>query len=788
MRKDATSLQISLELEEKLLELAKVISRKRTDNLRVFESYQSLEKHALTDSASAHPEATLFSDTNKLLYQLHRSSTAKNAASSDRSDLNLRMEFLQHDYIKTQKRVNNLYLELSRESTELNPKSISRELYRQKHIQFESYTRQIDELRNISDAIKSIYSIRKNLPEIVKTRKLRIDIWDLIERGSQIDTLVKSYISLLSVETSDPKILAEHSTQYKLLEDQILRLSEQLPLSSRNLLLAENLENYPSELLQKYRNMHNWTTSHYAPAIVKTLSNPAGYTTSNELLEQWGTINQKKLSLTDQLWTETNLYLTVAADARKSQANRHLGIDTALVIFGLLMTYWIILAIKTIKYQADYDELTALPNRRKYAGELEQYLSHAHAADSKVVLLALETQQFISLSDTLGQSVNDKILKALASSIKQLQSDSTVVAYLGVGKFAVVLYCDDAGHASVLADSVHKKMHSEIDIDGRVFQLDWNMGVSLYPDDANTVKELEIASDFALLHTRGNSTSHISFYDCELAEKLKYQLEIQSELKTAISNREFVLYFQPQFDLQRNCTDRVEALVRWNHPERGFMPPAEFLAIAEKSGFMPILGDWILNEAVRLAAQWNLQREQPITIAVNVSADQLGKPDFVSSVLQALVTHQLDSRYLEIEITESMLITDEQNITKTIQELRAIGLKIALDDFGTGYSSLSQLYCLELDIIKIDRSFVTRLNREHDQSRSIVSTIINIARTYNLEVVAEGAETEAHIQALRELEVDYVQGYYYSKPVSSSELFETLDRIDFPYLKGSKAA
>jgi len=399
----------------------------------------------------------------------------------------------------------------------------------------------------------------------------------------------------------------------------------------------------------------------------------------------------------------------------------------------------------------------------------------------KAIKYQTENDELTSISDTLGHSIGEAIIKTIASRIQTFASDSTFVAHFGNAKFAVVLEDGGTNRYLQIAQNIQRELQKEFNLDGRNFILDWNVGISQFPDDGKTSEELEVAADFALMQAKTQKPGSLVSYDLALANQLKHRLEIESELLTAISENQFVLHYQPQFDVHKNCVNRVEALIRWEHPERGFMPPMEFLTISEQSGHMPVIGAWVLNEAVRQASVWCSERPEPINVAVNVSVDQLIRTDFVPSVLQALSTHRLDPSHLEIEITESMFIDDMDRITNTLQELRALGIKISMDDFGTGYSSLSQLHDLQLDIIKIDRSFVCRMDCEENSSTPVVLTILQIAREYELEVVAEGAETAAQVSLLKDLNVDFIQGYYFSKPVCAADIPKTLDEINSSY-------
>ena len=267
-------------------------------------------------------------------------------------------------------------------------------------------------------------------------------------------------------------------------------------------------------------------------------------------------------------------------------------------------------------------------------------------------------------------------------------------------------------------------------------------------------------------------------YDREIAAKFENRISVENDLVVAIENDELELEFQPQFDLMRNQANAVEALVRWQHPTRGRVPPTEFIGVAEETGLMPSIGAWVLNEACRQVAVWNIEQGQQIRVAVNVSVYQVMQNEFVQDVINTIERHKISASWLELEITESVVMADIKWIVRCLNELKAYGVRIALDDFGTGYSSLNQLQQLPLDTLKIDRSFIQGLGDESERMNSVTATIASIADIYGLETVAEGIETEKQLLEVIKLGIDVAQGYYYSKPLPKDDVIAAIDQIN----------
>ena len=281
-----------------------------------------------------------------------------------------------------------------------------------------------------------------------------------------------------------------------------------------------------------------------------------------------------------------------------------------------------------------------------------------------------------------------------------------------------------------------------------------------------------------MYNAKQSGRTAITAFNKEIADQFEKRTTIERDLPFAIENNELELYYQPQINLFDDAVYSVEALIRWNHPKRGLISPVEFVGVAEECGLMPALGDWVLNEACRQSAEWNNVQNLSIRVAVNVSVHQITQVDFVENVLNAVKRHSLATDFLELEITESVVMSDVDWIVNCLNSIKNQGIKIALDDFGTGYSSLSQLQSLPLDTLKIDRSFISSIDDDSVSTRSITATIASIAEIYGLETVAEGIETAKQLAEIRRLGIDIAQGYYYSKPVMKEEVVRVIANIN----------
>ncbi|HET6757491.1 MAG TPA: PAS domain S-box protein [Burkholderiales bacterium] len=442
-----------------------------------------------------------------------------------------------------------------------------------------------------------------------------------------------------------------------------------------------------------------------------------------------------------------------------------------------------------IEYLATRDALTDLPNRMLLNDRVEQAIVNAHRNFESFALLFIDLDRFKTINDSLGHHVGDQMLKQVAERLLHCVRERDTVARPGGDEFVVAIYdlknSQDAGH---IAQKILNSLSQPFSIENNVLNTSCSIGISTYPNDGENVPTLMKNADTAMYHAKEKGRSNYQFFSAELNRRAVERLQMENELRRAIEREEFVLYYQPQVDLQSGDLLGLEALLRWRHPARGLVHPGKFIALAEETGLIVPLGEWVLNAACRQIRTWNDARYPQLTLAVNLSAAQLvNNKGFAKMVSAFLQEHQISSEQLEFEMTESMLLANVEENTQVLKKLGDLGTRITIDDFGTGYSSLSYLKRLPIDKVKIDRSFVRDIVADSDDA-TIVSAIIAMAHNLKLSVIAEGVENREQVESLRKLGCDGYQGHYFSKPLPAEYLEAKLLRpIAIPFAQGSAA-
>ena len=428
--------------------------------------------------------------------------------------------------------------------------------------------------------------------------------------------------------------------------------------------------------------------------------------------------------------------------------------------------------------QANNDALTNLPNRRLFRDRLAQDIARAARARQQVALLFLDLDHFKQVNDVLGHDAGDALLIEAAQRIRACVRDSDTVARLGGDEFTVILY---GGDCVAVAERVCEQMLAGLT---QPFQLgkekayiSASIGITLYPDDARDIEGLLKNADQAMYAAKEIGRNAYSWFTAELQEAAQARHALANDLRNALPNEEFELYFQPIIDLESEHPNKAEALLRWCHPVRGMVSPDEFIPIAEEIGLISEIGDWVLHEALRQAAAWPEVNGQPVHLSINKSPRQFASQDCAKRWIACIEESGFDSRRLVFEITEGMIIEDRHSVSAKLAELRAIGVRIAIDDFGTGYSSLSYLKKFPIDFLKIDRSFVRDVDSDMSD-RALCEAIITIANLLGLQVVAEGVETPVQRDFLFNVGCDYGQGYLFSPPLSGWDFIEYLRKTD----------
>jgi diguanylate cyclase (GGDEF)-like protein/PAS domain S-box-containing protein len=429
-----------------------------------------------------------------------------------------------------------------------------------------------------------------------------------------------------------------------------------------------------------------------------------------------------------------------------------------------------------LDYLSYYDPLTGLPNRTLFHDRVNQVLQAQRGADSKAALIFLDLQRFGIVNDTYGRQAGDVVLKQMAERLEKALGSRDYLARVGADTFAAVLrdVKQEADVAHVLEQGILGAVSRPVELGGKELRIAAQAGIAFYPGDGDDVESLFRNADAALGKAKNSGDSYL-FYAPQMNARVAEQLKLENDLRNAIVHEQFVLHYQPRFELASGQILGIEALIRWKHPERGMVSPGEFIPLLEETSMILDVGRWALRQAALEHAAWSARGRVPPRIAVNVSPAQLRRRDFVDYVKEALAPVERAGERIDLEITESMLMEDIQGGIEKLKEIQKLGLHIALDDFGTGYSSLSYLARLPINSLKIDRSFIMQMSKSPEQM-AIVSTVISLARALNLRVVAEGVETEEQANLLRLLRCDEVQGYLFSRPVPPEDLEGKLRR------------
>lgn len=426
-----------------------------------------------------------------------------------------------------------------------------------------------------------------------------------------------------------------------------------------------------------------------------------------------------------------------------------------------------------IDYLAHHDPLTALPNRTLLRDRYEQSAAFAQREDSMLAVLYLDLDHFKNINDSLGHPVGDKLLIETASRISGCVRDSDTVSRLGGDEFVVLLNSIHAGESvAEIANKILESVATPFIIDNKVLNISCSIGICIYPDDGKEFDQLLQQADISLYQAKGNGRNGYHFFTDEMNRTVARRLNLESELRKALSLKQIYLEYQPQFDIKSGLIIGAEALVRWHHPILGIIQPVEFIPVAEENGLIIELGHYVMLQACRQAKLW-VDKGHDLRIAVNVSYAQFVRNNLHQLVIDTLRETALLPRHLELELTESILVADSTKVLTVVQTLKDIGVLFSIDDFGTGYSSLSYLKRFAVGKLKIDQSFVRDVPGDAEDE-VIVSAIISLAHSLQLECIAEGVETEAQAEFLRDMGCDQLQGYLLARPMSAAKLDELL--------------
>jgi len=426
---------------------------------------------------------------------------------------------------------------------------------------------------------------------------------------------------------------------------------------------------------------------------------------------------------------------------------------------------------------AYYDLTTNLPNRHFFQKHLKNAVDIANSTSQKMVLLFLDLDNFKTVNDTLGHKVGDILLEQASSRLSNILRQNDHICRIGGDEFAIVIQgFDNLNNVSLIAQKCIDALSSPFVFEENKFFIGVSIGISICPDDATTANDLLVNADMAMYEAKLLGKNNFQFYSKKMNEAYSRKYQLANDLRRAVELNQLELYYQPQVDAKKEKIIGAEALMRWHHPEKGMIPPDEFIPLAEESSLILSIGQWLIETACLQGQQIIDSGLNDITIAINISGVQIKDDDFYDIVSHALEESRFDPRKLEIELTESVLMDSTDLVIKKLKQLRLLGVSIAIDDFGTGYSSMNYLKVFPIGKLKIDKSFVFGLP-ESDEDTAITRAIIAMAHGLKLKVIAEGVEDQHQAEFLREQGCDAFQGYYYSRPLSFSDFLELKDKL-----------
>lgn len=428
-----------------------------------------------------------------------------------------------------------------------------------------------------------------------------------------------------------------------------------------------------------------------------------------------------------------------------------------------------------LSHLAQHDFLTDLPNRVLLNDRLSQAIALARRHGNKVAVLFLDLDRFKHINDSLGHAIGDELLQGMGKRLVAAVRGSDTVSRQGGDEFVVVLSeVEHAQNAARRAEKIHTALSEPHAIAHHDLHVNVSIGISIFPDDGQDAETLIQRADTAMYRAKENGRNTYQFFKPAMNVRSVERQSLEADLHRALERRQFVLHYQSKTNLETGAVTGAEALVRWSHPKRGLLPPAQFVDIAEDCGLIVPIGRWVLREACRQAGAWQKAGLPPVPVAVNISALELLHKDFLAGIRAVLAETRLEPRFLELEVTERVLTQDIESTAAVLQAVKSIGVLLAIDDFGTGYSSLNYLRQLPIDALKIDRTFVRDSATDSDDA-AIVSTVIELGRSLGQRVIAEGVETPEQLAFLKMRFCDEGQGYYFGRPVVGEEFAEVLD-------------
>ena len=429
-----------------------------------------------------------------------------------------------------------------------------------------------------------------------------------------------------------------------------------------------------------------------------------------------------------------------------------------------------------LNHQANHDTLTNLPNRMLFKDRLTQVIKSSTRHKEQFALLFIDLDQFKKINDSLGHHIGDDVLIESASRLKSIIRDEDTLARLGGDEFTIILKdVTSVQSASTVAQKIVKIMKEPLKIKGHTLFISSSIGISMFPVDATSEDNLIKFADTAMYRAKDEGRDNFQFYSSDMTTQAFERVVMENSLRSAISQEQFIVYFQPQYEITTQTIIGMEALVRWNHPQIGLVPPGKFIPIAEESGLIVEIDRIVMKKAMKQFTQWYKDGYNPGVLSLNLAMKQLNQEDFITTLLNIMNVLQFQAKWLELEVTEGQVMDNPDAAINKLKEISNIGIELAIDDFGTGYSSLAYLKKLPLNKLKIDQSFIKDIPEDEDDM-AITKAIIALGKSLNLKLIAEGVETQAQKDFLLENDCTTIQGYYYSRPLPSDEITELLQK------------
>lgn len=479
-----------------------------------------------------------------------------------------------------------------------------------------------------------------------------------------------------------------------------------------------------------------------------------------------GTLQERRIRTAEALQEATVKHIT-----RLQEANAHLVIAT---LEAQKLTEQVQTAKDRLDYLAHHDALTDLPNRTLLRDRLNQTIEMAHRQSKKFAVMFMDLDRFKHINDSLGHSVGDQLLLSVTQRLLGCVRHSDTISRQGGDEFVLLLpFIERAEDAALFAQKMLTALTQPHNIDQHDLHISMSVGISIYPDNGENADILLKAADTAMYYAKESGRNNYKFFEPSMNTAAVHRQAVETGLRRALERREFMLYYQPKVNLHSGAIVGVEALLRWQHPELGLLTPEQFVFIAEDCGLILSIGRWVLREACLQSRLWQQAGLPPLTIAINTSALEFRNKDFLENVRATLADTGLEPRYLELELTESVLMRDADATDCILHALAKLGVKLAIDDFGTGYSSLSYLRHFPIDTLKIDQSFVSGMIDNPDDA-TIVSAVISMGKSLNKHVIAEGVETSEQAEFLLSRQCDEGQGYYFGYPVAAEAFTHSL--------------